>query len=61
MRHREDPMTVTSARLIGAAGLAAVVAGLLFVAIQVVHPPDTIASVTEPVWAYVHFASLAMI
>jgi hypothetical protein len=54
-------MKVTTSGLTRWAGLSAVVAGLLFVAIQVVHPPDTVASVTEPVWAYVHYASLAMV
>jgi hypothetical protein len=36
------------------------VAGLLFVAIQVVHPSDTLASVTTGAWAIVHYVSIAM-
>jgi hypothetical protein len=37
------------------------VAGLLFLVIQVVHPPDTLASVVTSTWAIVHYASLVMV
>jgi hypothetical protein len=51
---------VTSSRLIRWTGLSALVAGLLFVIIQPIHPPDTLASVTTGQWAVVHYATLAM-
>jgi hypothetical protein len=37
-----------------------VVAGLLFVAIQPLHPADTLASVTTPAWSQIHYLTLAM-
>jgi hypothetical protein len=42
------------------AGLAAVVGGSLFVAIQPIHPPETLAAVTTGVWATVHAVGVAM-
>jgi hypothetical protein len=39
-------MKVTTPNLIRAAGLSAMVAGTIFAAIQPIHPPDVIASVT---------------
>ncbi len=53
-------MNVTAAKLINAASLSAVVAGLLFVAIQAIHPADSLASVTPSAWAIVHYVSIAM-
>jgi hypothetical protein len=53
-------MKVTTPNLIRAAGLAAVVAGILFAGIQPFHPADVIASVTTPQWAIIHYLSLAM-
>jgi len=52
---------MTTARLIQLGSLAAVVAGLLFVAIQFVHPADELASVTTSTWQIVHFVSLFMV
>jgi hypothetical protein len=51
---------VTAAKLIHSASLSAVVAGLLFVVIQVIHPADSLASVTTSAWAIVHYVSIAM-
>ena len=48
-------------RVIRIAGLSAVVAGLLFIAIQPIHPPETLASVTTATWAIVHYATLGMV
>ncbi len=53
-------MKVTSSKLIQSAGLSAVVAGLLFVAIQPLHPAETLAAVTTSAWANVHYATLVM-
>ena len=43
---KESKMKVTTPNLIRAAGLSAVAAGTIFAAIQPIHPPDVIASVT---------------
>ena len=51
---------MTSRRLIQGTGLSALVAGLLFVIVQPIHPPDTVASVTTGQWALVHYATLIM-
>ncbi len=40
-------MTITSAHLIRWTGLAAVLGGLIFAAIQPIHPPDVVSSVTS--------------
>ena len=43
-------MTVTTTNLTRAAGLSAVVAGLLFCAVQIAHPPVNLALVTTTEW-----------
>jgi hypothetical protein len=43
---KENKMKVTTPNLIRAAGLSAVAAGTIFAAIQPIHPPDVLASVT---------------
>jgi hypothetical protein len=43
---KQSKMKVTTPNLIRAAGLSAVAAGTIFAAIQPIHPPDVIASVT---------------
>lgn len=53
-------MKLTASNLASWTALSAVVAGLLFVAIQVFHPSDTIASVTTGAWAIIHYVSIAM-
>lgn len=54
-------MNVTSNGVIRAAGIAAVVAGMMFVVIQPLHPDDVLASVTTDAWAIIHYASLVMV
>jgi hypothetical protein len=44
-------MTITSTRLIRAAGVAAVVAGLIFIGVQINHPHADVANVTTTEWA----------
>lgn len=62
-----DPITASTggsqaaSKLIRSAGLAAIVAGLLFVIIQPIHPPETLTSVSTGAWAIVHYVSLAML
>ncbi len=53
-------MKTTAANLIRWAGLSAMVAGVLFVVIQPLHPPETLASVTTSRWAIVHSVTVAM-
>jgi hypothetical protein len=43
-------MTVSTARLGQAAGIAAAIAGAVFVAVQINHPPTTLASATTTDW-----------
>jgi hypothetical protein len=53
-------MKVTSSKLIRLAGLAAMLAGVLFIVIQTIHPADILSSVTTGRWAFVHYLSIAM-
>lgn len=53
-------MKTTAAQLIRWAGLAAMAAGILFVAMQPIHPSDVLASVTTDRWAIVHYTGVAM-
>lgn len=53
-------MTVTSARLTRAAGLAAAVAGAIFIAVQINHPPMEVASVELTQWAVRSVAKAVM-
>jgi hypothetical protein len=53
-------MKTTASKLIRWAGLSAVVGGSLFVAIQPIHPPEILSSVTTSTWAIVHYVGVAM-
>jgi hypothetical protein len=57
---KENQMKTTASNLIRWAGLAAVAGGILFVGMQPIHPPETLASVTTPAWAIVHYVGVAM-
>jgi hypothetical protein len=57
---KESKMKISAPKLIRWAGLAAMVAGILFVVIQPIHPPDVPASVTTAQWAIVHYLGVAM-
>ena len=57
---KENKMKITPATLIRWAGLPAMAAGIIFVVVQMIHPPDILASVTTSAWANVHFLSIAM-
>lgn len=46
-------MKITSTKLIRWTGLAAIAAGVIFAAIQPIHPPDVLASVTTGKWAVI--------
>ncbi|WP_181038448.1 hypothetical protein [Arthrobacter sp. ZGTC131] len=53
-------MTITPSKLSGAAGVAAIAAGLLYASIQFVHPAEEVANVAGSTWAIVHYLTVAM-
>src|ERR671932_932461 len=53
-------MNSTASNALQRAGFAALVSGILYVAIQAIHPADVLSSLTTPQWAIVHYLSLAM-
>ncbi len=53
-------MNITSATLTRAAAIAAALAGLIYIAIQFVHPPDVVESLLAPQWMIVHIVSFCM-
>ena len=58
--NHESKMKITASRLIRWAGLSAMLAGILFIVIQTIHPADILSSVTTSRWAIVHYLSIAM-
>jgi hypothetical protein len=57
---KEKKMQITSSKVIRWAGLAAMGSGILYIAIQAIHPLDVFASVTTARWAIVHYLSIVM-
>ncbi|QDP41371.1 hypothetical protein [Radiobacillus deserti] len=53
-------MKITASNLIHWAGLATMVAGILFIVIQPIHPPKNLSSVTTCAWAIIHYLTIAM-
>src|SRR3712207_4913413 len=53
-------MKITASSLIRWAGLAAVVAGLIFAGIQPIHPPDVLSSVTTGEWVIITILKTVM-
>jgi hypothetical protein len=53
-------MTITPTTLTRAAGVAAVLSGLLFIAVQINHPAMDVSSVTTTEWAVRNLAKVAM-
>lgn len=53
-------MTITTDRLTRAAGLGAAAAGLIFISVQINHPPMDVSSVTSTDWAARFTAKLVM-
>lgn len=51
---------MTTSKLTRAAGLCALVAGLLFMLPQFIHPADEVASVTTTRWAVAHLVNMTM-
>ena len=53
-------MTITTTGLTRAAGLSAAAAGLIFIAVQINHPPMDVASVATTEWVVRNSAKVAM-
>ncbi|MFD2614146.1 hypothetical protein [Paenibacillus gansuensis] len=51
---------ITASNLIRYAGIAAILAGILFIVIQMIHPADILSSVKTDRWAIVHYMGVAM-
>ena len=56
----DSRMKITASKLVRWAGFSAMVAGILFVVIQPIHPPDTLTSVTTSTWGVIHSLTIAM-
>jgi hypothetical protein len=50
---KQSKMKLTASKLIRWAGLPAMAAGIIFIVIQPIHPPDVLSSVTTSTWAIV--------
>ena len=57
---KERTMKPTASKLIRWAGLSAMVAGISFVVVGLLHQPDILASVTTTRWAITHSLAIAM-
>ena len=57
---KESKMKITTPKLIRWAGLSAMVAGIIFVGIQPIHPPDVLSSVNTSAWAIITSFKTAM-
>jgi hypothetical protein len=53
-------MTITTTRLTRAAGMCAAIAGLIFIAVQIKHPPMNVTSVTSTQWVVRSIAKVVM-
>lgn len=53
-------MTITTSALIRAAGVSAVLSGLLYIVIQPIHPEENAATVTSTAWVVVAGMTIAM-
>src|SRR5215217_3678078 len=59
-RREKSKMKITASSLIRWSGLAALVAGICFVVLGLLHPPNVLSSVTTTRWEIVHSLALAM-
>ena len=53
-------MAITTTKLGRAAGLCALVAGLLYIVVQLIHPDENVAQVATTAWTATHLLTLAM-
>lgn len=56
----ESKTKITIPKLIRWAGLAAMASGILFIAMQAIHPLDLLSNVTTARWAVVHYLGIVM-
>ena len=52
-------MKITTSALTRVAAVAAVLAGVIYMLVQFIHPADVVASLTTPMWQIVHVLSLS--
>jgi hypothetical protein len=57
---KELRVTITTTKLTSVAGLAAIAAGLIFILIQFIHPPENVTAVTTAEWAAVSLLTATM-
>ena len=53
-------MQTTTSNLLRWAGLSALVAGLIFAVVGLIHPPQILSSLTTGTWTIVHSLTIAM-
>ena len=53
-------MKLTASSIIRWSGLSAMAAGVIFIGIQPIHPPDVLSAVTTARWTIVHILGVAM-
>src|ERR1051326_2616900 len=53
-------MKITASNVMRCAGLSAVVAGLIFSVVGLIHPPNVVSSVTTSTWTFVHLLTIVM-
>jgi hypothetical protein len=53
-------MKITASNIIRGAGLSAMVAGISFVVVGLLHPPQVLSSVTTGTWLVVHLLTIAV-
>jgi hypothetical protein len=60
IRTEESDVTITTSMLARAAGMSAVLSGLLYIVIQPIHPEENTATVTSTAWVVVAAMTIAM-
>lgn len=58
--NKEQAMRPTAVRIISWAGLSGMVAGICFVVVGLLHPPNILSSVSTTRWVIVHALAIAM-
>jgi hypothetical protein len=57
---QQRKVNITAASFIRWAGLSAMAAGILFIVMQMVYPPQLLSSITIDAWAIVHYLAFVM-
>jgi hypothetical protein len=57
---KESKVKTTASNLMRGAGLSAMVAGIIFAVVGLIHPPQILSSVTTDTWTIVHSLTIAM-